>query len=64
MKFLLFDKPLYCIVTLEGTTVDIKGTEADYFMGVTPETLRDYLAPTAMLLRPVTADIRDEHFTL
>ncbi len=32
-----YNDPLYCIVTVEGSTIDIQGTETTMFMGVTRE---------------------------
>ena len=39
---MIFNRPLSAVVTVEGTTITIDGTETDTFMGVTRETHGDW----------------------
>ena len=59
---IIFNDPLYAIVTLEGTTIDIKGTETTYYRGVTREMTKNPICdPMGMPFEPI---IRSARFTL
>ena len=60
---LLYDKPIYGVVTIEGTTIDIKGRTSDFFMGITPDMVDDYVNKETMY-RPITAEFMTTKFTL
>lgn len=58
----VYDDPLYAIVTLEGTTIDIQGVESTMFMGVTREMTGNRKCDLAG--RPVTPRVQSMKITL
>ncbi|MBQ9785215.1 MAG: metallophosphoesterase [Clostridia bacterium] len=59
---IIFNDPLYAIVTIDGTTIDIKGTETTFYRGISREmTDNPRYDPMGMPCEPV---IRSAHFTL
>ena len=59
---LVYDDPLYAIVTVEGTTVTSQGTESTLFLGVTREMTGN--APFDKAGRPVTPTVQSFQITL
>ena len=60
---LLWKEPIYGIVTVEGTTFDIKGKKTDFFMDITPDMVADFVNKDTMY-RPITAEFMTTRFTL
>lgn len=59
---IVYNDPLYAIVTIEGSTITIEGTESSMFMDVTRETLGAPLLDNAA--RPVVPKIQSCKITL
>ena len=58
----IYNDPLYCIVELEGTTIDIKGKESSMYMGLTREDVGG--TPFDKAGRPCTPKIQSARITL
>ena len=59
---IFYNEPLYAIVTIEGTTITIEGTETTPFMGVTREMVGDYILDRSG--RPTRPKIQSAKLTL
>lgn len=57
-----YNEPLYAIVTIEGTTITIEGTETTPFMGVTREMVGSYILDRSG--RPTRPKIQSAKLTL
>lgn len=57
-----FDSPLTAVVTLEGSSITIEGSESTYYMGVTREMVGDYVLDRSG--RPTTAKIQSAKLML
>ena len=58
----VYTDPLYCVVELTGTTIEIKGRESSMFMGVTREDVGG--TPFDKAGRPVVPKIQSAKITL
>lgn len=58
----MFNDPLHAIVTVEGTTIDIKGMESSMFMGINREQIGAPLYDAAA--RAVVPKVQSAHITL
>ena len=58
----IYNDPLYCIVELDGTTIDIKGKESSMYMGITREDVGG--TPFDKVGRPVVPKIQSAKITL
>lgn len=59
---LMFNDPLSAIITIEGTTIDIKGMESSFFMGVTRDMTDNPVCDNSG--RPSTARVQSLRITL
>ncbi len=58
----IYNDPLYCIVELDGTTIDIKGKESSMYLGITREDVGG--TPFDKVGRPVVPKIQTAKITL